>query len=235
MKKTSFLISAILTSVIAPGLLTGCGLNPGTIPGNLNPANPNSGNQQDDVIVRSRAVFQISTDEPSGAVNLLPGSALYNALTGNIPITISNGSNSSMTISTSGISVPTNLIGLLDLGSISLSALYDNDLKKCGNNSNQKCGTALIRMYTTGTAGEGLYNAEDGYGAPITAGQTTLSTVGLNVAGAAIMQSISIPNSKHVLNLSDFPNHAYSLKVDFSNAGDGVYATNLVVEYALAP
>jgi hypothetical protein len=113
----------------------------------------------------------------------------------------------------------------------------DNNLNVCGTNGHTHCGTALIRMYTTGQPGAGLYNTTDQFGAPITAGPvTTLLPVGLGTSGAAVLQSISIPSHKHVVRLSDFsPAPNYAVQADFTDAGAGTYSTTLVVEYALAP
>ncbi len=227
MKKVALLALSVV--------LVGCGETNSPSPGgNLIVGIPD----QEGLVVRSRSEFTISTDDAGAqSGNLMNAFQLNsrNALTGGTTITVTNSSSAAMTISTSLFSIPTIASEMLDFGFLQVSALLDNDLKQCGNNSNQKCGTAIIRMYTTGVAGEGLYNATDGYGAPITAGQSTLSTVGLDGAGAAVMQSISIPNNKHVLRLSDFTNPKYNVKSDFSNAGAGSYSTTLVIEYALAP
>ena len=97
----------------------------------------------------------------------------------------------------------------------------------------------MIRTYTTGRAGPGVWNDEDAYGAPIAASMDpTLpgGTVGLDPAGAYVLQSIAIPPSKHTIKLSDFtPAPRYNYKADFTEAGAGTYSTTLVVEYVLAP
>ena len=120
-----------------------------------------------------------------------------------------------------------------NFGTLQLANLQDNQLKVCGTNGKTKCGTAMIRIYTTGTSGAGLWNADDQYGAPITAGKSTLAPVGLNASGAAIVQQISIPANKHVLTLQDFASPKYAMEVDFTQAGTGTYSSTLVIEYAL--
>ena len=194
-------------------------------------ANSSSGNvgvaNQDGVVVQSRAVFVVDTD---------PGAT--QSLTGTIPVTFSNSASSTMTLDVSKFKIPTITSDSLDFGLFALSALKDNNLSVCGTTGKLKCTTAMVRVYTTGTAGAGFYNAVGGYGAPMTAGlpSTPLLTVGLNVAGAAILQTMTIPASKNVLQLSDFtPVASYSLKGDFTNAGAGSYSTTIVVEYALSP
>jgi hypothetical protein len=139
-----------------------------------------------------------------------------------------------MTVDKSSFQTPTISNAVLDFGFLQLSQLLDNDLKVCGATGKEKCQTAFIRMYTTGTPSAGLYNTVDQYGAPIQAGQTTLSTVGLNSSGALYLQTLTLPNSKNVLRLTDFPNPKYNVKVDFTDAGAGTYATTLVLEYGLA-
>src|SRR5690606_34852835 len=83
-------------------------------------------------------------------------------------------------------------------GSLDITTLRDNSLSVCGNGGNQKCTKGVIRIYTTGTAGEGLWNAAEGYGLPIKTGS---STIGLSAAGAAIVQELSIASNQRVLHL----------------------------------
>lgn len=142
----------------------------------------------------------------------------------------------SATFSTSQFIIPTISSTVLSFGSISITALSATNLNVCGNNGTKKCTSAVIRVYTTGVAGAGLYNATEGYGAPLRAGQnTTLVTVGLGVINAAIVQSITLASNKTSLSLSDFLNPKYNVQADFSNAGAGSYTTNLVFEFALLP
>ena len=46
---------------------------------------------------------------------------------------------------------------------------------------------------------------------------------------------VNIANNKNTLQLADFPNPKYGVKVDFTDAGAGSYSSTLVVEYLLAP
>ena len=90
------------------------------------------------------------------------------------------------------------------------------------------------RTYTTGVAGAGIWNAADGYGAPLTTGSPA-STIGLGTTGAVNVQSYTIPSNKNVLNLSDFTGSPkYTFAADFTNAGAGTYSTTLVIEYGLS-
>ncbi len=185
--------------------------------------------EQNDIIVKSQAVMEISSDSPVGK----PHFATKNQ---SVPVSVTNASQTTMTIDTSLFNVPAISNSLLDFGNIVISGLTDNDLKVCGIAGNQKCGTAIFRVYTTGTAGSGLYNADEGYGLPMTSGLTTPLSIGLGSGAAAVMQTISIPTSKHVVRLADFtPSPSYNIKVDFTDAGAGTFATTLVIEYALAP
>jgi hypothetical protein len=187
------------------------------------------------LVVKARSTFEVSVGARQfSLLDLFLSSAF--AASGTQIVTTTLSSSTTFSLNNSLFSVPSNPtpFAVNDLGFLQIGSLQDNDLKVCGTGGGTKCGTALIRIYTTGTAGAGLWNSADGYGAPITAGQTTLATVGLNAAGAAIMQQVSIPTSKHVLNLSDFANPKYDTKVDFTDAGAGAYSTTIVVEYALA-
>jgi hypothetical protein len=183
-------------------------------------------------VVQSRATFEVRSHESASSTS---SSSFTAALVAEVPVVVTNAASSSMTLDKDSFIVPVITDQILDFGFLQLTDLKDNNLKVCGTNGNQKCNTALIRMYTTGVAGAGLYNGADGYGAPIEAGQSSLVSVGLGSANAAIMQSISIPSNKNVMKLSDFTNPKYNVKIDFSNAGAGSYSTTLVVEYVLAP
>ncbi len=192
------------------------------------------------VVVRSRAVFVLTSDGSNIEVNALDSSLESRLVsrnqTSSIPVTVTNGPSTSMTLDTSLFIVPTTITTAnLNFGSLKISNLSDNDLKHCGANKNQKCNTALIRMYTAGVAGAGLYNSEDSYGLPITAGQSTKAVVGLGPENAVILQSFTIPGEVHNVKLSNFTNPRYGVSIDFTNAGAGIYSTTIVVEYALAP
>ena len=185
---------------------------------------------EDGTIVKSRSVMTLywGPDQNKQIVGIL-------ANTTNIPISVVNAVSTAVTVDSSKFVMPPIKSEVLGLGKISLSALSDNNLAVCGANGKTQCTTAIIRMYTVGTAGAGIYNAADGYGAPLSGGQVNpLEVIGLNLVGAGIMQSVTIAANKHVLKLSDFPNPAYVMQADLSNAGAGTYTTTLVVEYALS-
>jgi hypothetical protein len=137
----------------------------------------------------------------------------------------------------SQFSVPPLTGDTLNLGILSISALKDNDLRVCGTNGKTKCTKAIVRMYTTGQAGAGLWNTLDGYGAPLKAGLSgnPMQTTGLNAVAAVTLQEYTIPSTKNVLNLSDLSQAtSYAIEADFSNAGAGSYQTTIVLEYGLA-
>jgi hypothetical protein len=154
-------------------------------------------------------------------------------------ITVVNAPSTSMTLDSSGWVVPTIENAVVDFGYLAISALSDNNLRVCGAAGNMKCGNAQIRTYTTGRPGPGIWNDEDAYGAPISATMdpaTPGAIVGLDPAGAVVLQSVAIPANMHRLKLSDFtPAPRYNYKADFTDAGAGTYTTTLVVEYVLAP
>jgi hypothetical protein len=127
---------------------------------------------------------------------------------------------------------------VLSFGALTLSDYLDNNLRVCGVNGHQKCRKLQIRMYTSGADGEGLYNAADGYGAPVLAGLDleTAQTLGNGVSGARVVQEVTIPAQTNVLRLSNFPEvPRYSVAVDFSNAGVGDYEADIVIEALLIP
>jgi hypothetical protein len=190
---------------------------------------------RDGVVVHSRTSITISANTNS---KLISAESAESAVSSNgISIVVNNAPSTMSTLDTSLFIVPQITSDLLTFGSLRIQSLKDNNLKVCGPNANEKCTTALIRLYTTGTAGPGLWNDADGYGAPIMVGQdpAMMGEVGLGSENAIIVQTASIPGTKNVLTTLDFPNAQYQVDVDFSNAGAGSYGTTLVVEYALAP
>ena len=122
--------------------------------------------------------------------------------------------------------------GIASYGTLDISALSDNALRICGN-GNQKCTTAAIRMYTTGTTGDGLWSVTEGYGLPITT--TGGTTVGLNAAGAATAATFAIAPNKRTLSLADLSASSpmqIPLSVNFSDAAAASdYSTTVVIEY----
>jgi len=187
----------------------------------------------------------LGTPDAGGAVvkarailALAPGADGRLAVSANQPISVTIAANVTMSLSNQDWALPTFANDLLDFGFLEVTALSDNNVKVCGQNGNQRCGTALFRAYTIGKPGAGVWNAADGYGAPLFAGLTGSipGTVGLNAAGAVVLQSMTIAAPKNVVKLSDFTaKPRYGVKADFTEAGAGAYATTLVIEYALAP
>lgn len=182
----------------------------------------------DGVVVKARAI-----------VSVTPGvTGLKVALTGTQSINVTNAANVSMTLSNASWVVPSISNASLDFGFLEITDVKDNNLDICGSGGNQHCTKALFRIYTTGKPGAGIWNATGAYGMPITAGLsgTTPGTVGLDVAGAYTLQSVTIPANKHTIKFQDFsPTPKYNVKSDFTDAGAGSYSATLVIEYALAP
>ena len=158
------------------------------------------------------------------------------AATTNVSYTLAE--NVTFTINTANVS-PILTGDTLDIGTISISSLDTNKLKICGTNSNQKCGQAVIRIYTQALVAwpgvDGFVNTADGYGVPVSAGKTTANLpVGLGAVNSAFVQSYTIPSNDNRLTMADFPSPTYKLASDFSNAGSGSYSMTLVIELALA-
>jgi len=152
------------------------------------------------------------------------------------PVKVTVAPDTTLVLDNSKFVTPPMASALLDFGNLIISDLKDNNLKVCGASGKEKCGTAILRMYTTGVAGAGLYNAADAWGAPMTASLTTPQSVGLDVAGAAVMQTYSIGANMRILKLKDLPTAPnYNIRFDFTDAGAGDYSTTIVIEYALAP
>lgn len=183
-----------------------------------------------DLVIKARATMAVSTE-------LGQRYSAFGTGSGNQPVNVTLAPNTKFTLDNSKFVIPTMSNASLSFGSLSITNLLDNNLNTCGAAGNQKCNTALLRIYTTGVAGAGLWNIADGYGAPMAATLTgTPLSVGLNPSGAAMMQTFTIPTTKHVLKLTDFSTPPkYNIHFDFSDAGAGSFTTTIVVEYALAP
>jgi len=153
------------------------------------------------------------------------------------PISVVNAPSVRMTLDTSQFVIPEISNSVMDFGFLAVTDLFDNQLRICGKSGNVQCGRALLRMYTIHQSGAGIFNSLDNFGAPIIAGNSVLGffSVGLDVLGAAELQSYTIPVRQHVMRLADFaPAPKYQIAADFTDAGAGTYTTTLVLEYALA-
>ena len=219
---------ASLVALVIAGLLSGCGRHSsGQTPAN-DPATPPNNAASTPFVLKATSYFQITTDSSGVHILSAPGSL--------VPISVVNSPSAAMTINTSAFVVPAISNAVLDFGAIKISALKDNNLQVCGASGKSQCTNAVIRMYTQGVAGDGLYNSAGGYGMPITAkfGANPALPVGLTAANAANVQIFAIPAKQHVLHLTDFiPTPNFEIFSDFTNAGAGSYSTTLVVEYGL--
>lgn len=138
---------------------------------------------------------------------------------------------------TTGFKVPAVSNQLLNFGIVRLLSIYDNDLKVCGKNANQKCEKALIRIYSKGTSGAGLYNEADQYGIPVkvVASGSGTFTVPLSQVNAVVVHTYPIPKNAKDLDFKDLGNLVnYQFTSDFTNAGAGSFTTTIVIEYALS-
>jgi hypothetical protein len=224
------------TGLLAVLVFSGCGSQTGS----QSPAPVTSGGPTtpSDFIVKAQALVDLNVGSESMELEQpFASSSPAPSASGSIPVSVTVTASTSMTINSSSFAVPTLTSSLLSFGTLGISALSDNNLALCGNAGNQHCSNAMIRIYTTGQSGAGLWNNAGGYGAPITAGFVggTMQTVGLNEAGAAVLETYSIPTATNVMHLSNFtPVPTFQVNVDFSNAGVGSYQTTLVIEYALS-
>ena len=231
LKTKKFVLSAAM-SVFALSM-SGCGGSgsAGDSSGNVSqPGQSGQSGQGSELpfVLKSRSVFAVT----------MPNSSLLSIMSTStaVPISVVNAPNSSMTVDVSGFRAPSITNAVLNFGSIRITGLDDNNLTVCGTNGQAACTQAVIRIYTTGTAGPGIYNAAGGYGMPITAKQGSLAAlvVGLTSAAAAEMQTVTIGANKHAVVTADLtPSPSYSISSDFTNAGAGSYFTTLVVEYGL--
>ena len=234
MKIISALLLALSLSACAPGADSNSG---SAVPA---PVPPNNLTTVDNSVVRGTAYITITKPESATANKILPSdllSSMFATSTGSTTVTYNNAPLVNFTINTAALVAGAMTGNTLSLGSVSISALKDNNLKVCNPGGNSKCTTAIIRVYTTGTI-PGFVNTTDtpNYGVPVYAsGLNPTTPLILNSPGTAVQQLTGISVNKHVVLLSDFPTPTYNITADFSNAGSGSYSMTFVVEYALAP
>ena len=131
---------------------------------------------------------------------------------------------------------------ILSFGNFAITGLDDNTLNKCSTSGvdsgagSAKCTQARIRVYTStgnlGTSTGVFCNSTDGYCVPLTVNSTT---VGVGVANAAYVQTLTIASNKNRLRVTDFTSAQanFPVAMDMSNAGSGSYSATLIVEYVL--
>ncbi len=195
------------------------------------PPAPDEGLNSDTMVVKSLYMMTVKTS----SIGAFAIEELANPT--DVPVTVINAPEVNMEVDKTKFIVPAIKSEPLSFGQLIVSSLRDNNLKVCGSSGKTKCTKAYIRIYTKGVAGAGMWNATDGYGAPITAtlGTNAPQTVGLNQAAAAVVLQVSIAGNKNVFRLSDFGvSPDFKIDSDFSNAGAGTYSTTLVVEYGLS-
>lgn len=163
-----------------------------------------------------------------------------------VAVSYSNPSVVSFSINTSAFGTAMTISGTdLNLGSISIASLDDNTLRVCtgvGAPGN-KCNRLYIRVFTLGTASggvtntSGFINVSDLYSLPVYAGNVS-TEIGYNaaanasiVSNAAVVHTYTIPNGVNRVRNLVIP--SIPIKADLSNAGNGLYEMNLVVQYAL--
>lgn len=130
----------------------------------------------------------------------------------------------------------------LDLGNLLINGLRKNKLKICGIGNDEKCNSAIIRIYTndnySGTAG--IVNTTYDYsgGDLLATGTGGQSVAGLTDSNALTLAEYIIPANDRKLTKSDFIGAGqlmdYALQIDFSNAGDGDYEISIEIELAVA-
>lgn len=218
--------------------LTSCGRNT-TKYGPTPPLPPIDTPLADNTVVHGRAFVTISSEKDdlfSLFIKKLMPSAY--AASGSTTVTYTNAASTNFTINVAGLAptfTPTFTGNTLNLGSVALATLSDNNLKVCNPGGNTKCTSAIIRVYNTG-ATAGFIQTVDLYAAPVFTGALNPAVaLGLNSAGAVQVAVDAIPATQHKENLTDISPTTYAVTSDFSNAGAGAYSMVYVVEYALAP
>jgi len=131
---------------------------------------------------------------------------------------------------------------ILNLGSLSIDIIKVNHLKICGAGGNEKCTSAIIRVYTNDLGGantglDGFVNITDNYAeAPVNIMSSSGSAVvGHTLTNATLLTTYTIPAKDNKLTQDDFTMTSFPLTVDFSNAGAGDYQMSIELEVAVGP
>lgn len=226
-------------ALIAASALMGCGRD--TTRTGMPPIAPEPGpRENDDAIVRGVAAFTISAEKENEFAKLFNSLLMPSAFavsTASTVVTYNNAPSVQFTINVASFVAGSFTGDTLSLGSISISALKDNNLKVCNPGGNTKCTTAILRVYTTG-ATAGFVNTSDTpqYGVPVyTTGDNPTTAVPLLSPGVSLDTLSGMAASKHTVKLSDFTPTTFQVSADFANGGSGNYSMTYVVEYALAP
>jgi hypothetical protein len=217
-------------------IIAGCGDDNENRSGGSLPAITEQVPLEDNTVLRGRAEVQVESSHMTAFHKFIKSLIPYAyAATGVTTVTYTNAAAVNFTVSIAALGATGFTGDTLDLGHIDLATIDDNHLKVCGVSGNQKCNTAIIRVYTTGSVA-GFVNTTDGsYGMPVYAGSLNPSSaVGLNPAGAVQVQTVAIAPNKNRLRMVDFPSPQYNITSDFSNAGSGDYSMDFVVEYVLS-
>lgn len=168
-----------------------------------------------------------------------------------VNVTYTNPSATTFTINTAAFGTGMTVTGTtLNMGNITVSGLDDNTLKVCvgvGAPGN-KCNRLYIRVFTLGTAAGGISgiagfinktDVANPYGIDVLAG-SVLTPIGFNasaiaasVTNAATIYTYTIPTATNRARLSNLAIPTIPVTADLSNAGNGNYEMNLVVQYAL--
>lgn len=225
-----------VTTIILLLTLVSCGK--GGSGSSSEPLDPVATPREDGYIPVAMATMTISSDNGSVAGMMRSFSPIQSAYAATTNVNYVLAENVTFTINTSGIS-PILTGDTLDIGTIAVTSLDTNKLRICGANGNQKCGQAVIRIYTQALIAwpgvDGFVNTSDGYGVPVSAGKTVANLpVGLTAVNSANVQTYTIPGNDNRLTIQDFPTPTYKIASDFSNAGAGSYSMTLVIELALA-
>lgn len=177
-------------------------------------------------VLRGRWVLEV------GAGDGVDGFALLNFAAANQTVTASVASRVRFVVDSSNILQPANPEdGQISYGSLEVTDLRDNDLVVCGAGGDSKCSESLLRIYSTGKPGGGLWNDDEGYGIPILSDG---NVIGLGVPGSYGISTYNIPANQRVVRLADFSSGgslSIPLAVDFTDAGAGEFSTTLVIEY----
>lgn len=220
-----------LAALLVSGLAFSCGKDDKTVENQRTaagtpPAGGGEFHPEDPYVLRGRWTLPMESQGGGDAAAMLLG-------TGNAsnPITATVAPKVTFVVATDNFVAPAP-VDLASYGSLDVTDLRDNNLDVCGPAGTAACTTAVLRIYSSGTPGAGLWNAAKAYGLPI---MTGTNVIGLDAAGARVVATLALAN-KVTVKLKDFTTAArfqVPVAVDFGNAAAGAYRSTLVVEYLL--
>lgn len=166
--------------------------------------------------------------------------------TSNVSVTITNNASETFSLAAftpSSVGTQTASTALVDLGSISVSSLFDNDLYHCGTGNTHKCTTAGFGAFwstsTTGLANSNDVNELMPLSLACSAGGLALTVLNVSSSTSPLLLDVqSIPSSEYNVQMGTGQTFvtvpSFDIQVNFTGMGDGTFSGTFNVVYFIS-